>query len=130
MDTYLRGLNPNLTPRTWVLLSGSFANALGNGLVLPYLLIYLHNVRGISLGTGGLVLAISSVAALVAGPAAGTLIDVIGPRTVLATSIVVSAIGFGGFALVHSVEAAILAGGLAGGGNGAVRPGPAAVGAG
>jgi MFS family permease len=106
----------------WVLLSGSFANAFGNGVVFPYLLIYLHNVRGIPLGTAGIVLAVSSVAALVAGPAAGTLIDVVGPRAVLATSMVVSALGFGGFAFVHSVGAALVAGSLAGFGNGSFWP--------
>ena len=68
MRAYLRSLDPGLSRPLWTLLSGSFANAFGNGVVFPFLLIYLHNVRGIGLGTAGLVLAASSVAALVAGP--------------------------------------------------------------
>jgi MFS family permease len=119
---YLRSLDPHLSRQLWTLLSGSFANALGNGVVFPFLLIYLHNVRGISLGTAGLVLAATSVAGLVAGPASGALIDRVGPRRILVASMVVSALGFGGFALVHSVGAAFLAAALAGLGNGSFWP--------
>jgi MFS family permease len=104
------------------LLSGSFFNALGNGVVFPFLLIYLHNVRGISLGTAGLVLAATSVAGLAAGPLSGTLIDHLGPRRVLVASMLVSAAGFGGFAFVHSVRAAFAAAILAGLGNGSFWP--------
>src|SRR4051812_46810733 len=122
MRAYVRGLNPRLSGRMWVLLSGSFANAFGNGVVFPYLLIYLHNVRGIPLGTAGIVLAVSSVAALAAGPVSGTLIDVVGPRRVLAGSMVLGAAGFGGFAFVHTAAAAAVAGILAGLSNGAFWP--------
>ena len=69
MRAYLRSLDPKLSRQLWTLLSGSFANAVGNGVVFPFLLIYLHNVRGISLGTAGLVVAATSVAGLVVGPA-------------------------------------------------------------
>jgi MFS family permease len=119
---YLASLYPQLSRQLWTLLSGSFFNALGNGVVFPFLLIYLHNVRGISLGMAGLVLAATSVAGLVAGPASGTLIDRVGPRRVLVASMVVSAVGFGGFAFVHSVPAAFAAAILAGLGNGSFWP--------
>jgi MFS family permease len=119
---YVKSLDPGLSRSTWTLLSGSFANAFGNGVVFPYLLIYLHNVRGISLGTAGLVLAVTSVAGLVGGLASGTLVDALGPRRVLAGSMVVSAAGFGGFAFVHSLGAAFAAATLAGLGNGSFWP--------
>jgi MFS family permease len=119
---YVRSLDPQLSRQVWTLLSGSFANALGNGVVFPFLLIYLHNVRGISLGTAGLVLAATSVAGLVAGPVSGTLIDHLGSRWVLSVSMVVSAAGFGGFAFVHSPRPAFAAAVLAGLGNGSFWP--------
>ncbi|HEY6962263.1 MAG TPA: MFS transporter [Gaiellaceae bacterium] len=122
MRSYVAGLNPRLPAPVWILLSGSFANAFGNGVVFPYLLIYLHNVRGISLGTAGVVLAASSIAGLVGGPLAGTLIDAVGPRRVLVVSMVLSAIGFGGFAFVHHVPAAFAAGVVSGLGTGAFWP--------
>ncbi len=37
-----------------VLQLGGLCNAFGNGVVLPFTLIYLHNVRGISLAVAGL----------------------------------------------------------------------------
>ncbi|HVC88418.1 MAG TPA: MFS transporter [Gaiellaceae bacterium] len=122
MRAYLRSLDPKLSRTLWTLLSGSFANAVGNGVVLPFLLIYLHNVRGIPLGTAGLVLAAMSVAGLVAGPATGSLIDHAGPRRVLVASMVLSAAGFGGFALVHHLPGAFVAAILAGFGNGSFWP--------
>jgi MFS family permease len=72
---YLRSLDPGVSRELWPLLSGSFANAFGNGVVFPFVLIYLHNVRGISLGVAGLAIATAGVASLVAGPVAGALID-------------------------------------------------------
>ena len=122
MRAYLRSLDPRLSRQLWTLLSGSFFNALGNGVVFPFLLIYLHNVRGIPLGTAGLVLAATSIAGLVAGPLAGSLIDHLGPRAVLVGSMLVSAAGFGGFAFVHSVPAAFAAAVFAGLGNGSFWP--------
>ncbi len=119
MRRYLASLNPQLSRQLWTLLSGSFFNALGNGVVFPFLLIYLHNVRGISLGAAGLVLAATSVAGLAAGPLSGTLIDHLGPRRVLVASMVVSALGF---AFVHSLPAAFAAAAFAGLGNGSFWP--------
>jgi MFS family permease len=119
---YLRSLDPQLSRQLWTLLSGSFANAFGNGVVFPFLLIYLHNVRHIPLGTAGLVLAASSLAGLVAGPISGSLVDRVGPRAVLAVSMVVSIIGYGGFAFVHSAGPAFVAAIFAGLGNGTFWP--------
>ena len=57
--SYLRSLNPRLPLPVWLLQVGGLANSFGNGLALPFLVIYLHNVRGFSLGTAGLVIAVS-----------------------------------------------------------------------
>ena len=65
--SYLRSLNPRLPLPVWLLQIGGLANSFGNGLALPFLVIYLHNVRGFSLGTAGLVVAVSSLALLWAG---------------------------------------------------------------
>jgi hypothetical protein len=57
--TYLRSLDPRLSRDLWTLLSGSFASAFGNGVVFPFLLIYLHNVRALAaLACGGGALAL------------------------------------------------------------------------
>ena len=67
MFGYLRSLNPQLPRAVWILQAGGVANTFGNGIVVPFLIIYLHNVRGVSLGIAGLVAAPNSLFALVSG---------------------------------------------------------------
>ena len=122
MRAYLRSLDPGVSPAVWTLLSGSFANAFGNGVVFPFMLIYLHNVRGIPLGTAGLVLATTGVAGLCVNPLVGALVDRVGSRRILAVSMAVSVVGFGGFALVRSTWEAFAVAVLAGIGNGSFWP--------
>jgi MFS family permease len=76
-----RSLDPRLSRDLWTLLSGSFASAFGNGVVLPFLLSYLHNVRRIPLGPAGLVLAAVALAAIVAGPVGGLVASTAHPST-------------------------------------------------
>src|SRR5438477_6442563 len=42
--TYMKTLDPRLPRDVYVLQLGGLANAFGNGVVLPFLIIYLHNV--------------------------------------------------------------------------------------
>ena len=72
MRTYIKSLDPHLPRDVYVLEAGALVNAFGNGVVLPFLLIYLHNVRGIPFGLAGLAAAEQSAAALVSGFVAGT----------------------------------------------------------
>ena len=58
-------------------------------------MIYLHDVRGFSLGTAGLVIAVSSVGQLTAGVLVGPLIDRFGSRLTLGCGLVLQAVGFG-----------------------------------
>ena len=83
MRAYLRSLNPQLPRDVWILQAGGLANMFGNGVIGPFLIIYLHNVRGISLGVAGLIVASSSAAALCSGFVGGALADRLGPRAVL-----------------------------------------------
>jgi MFS family permease len=92
--TYFSSLNPRLPRDVYVLQAGGLLNAFGNGVVLPFLIIYLHNVRGISLGLAGLALATQSATALASGFLAGTLSDRIGPKRVLAGALGVMTVAF------------------------------------
>jgi hypothetical protein len=69
---YVRSLDPQLSRDVWLLQLGGLTNAFGNGIVLPFLIIYLHNVRGLSLGLAGLAAAVNSAAALLSGFLAGS----------------------------------------------------------
>ena len=69
--SYVRSLNPQLPRSVWLLQAGRSRNMFGNGVIVPFLIIYLHNVRGISLGLAGSIAAANGLAALVSGPIAG-----------------------------------------------------------
>jgi len=101
---------------------GGLFNAFGNGVVLPFTLIYLHNVRGISLTAAGLVLATNAVVALVSGPFSGPLVDRLGGRRVLALALLLLAAGFGSYMLVHRPWQAFAAAVVTGVGNGFFWP--------
>ncbi len=98
---YLRSLDPQLPRPVWVLQAGGVVNSFGNGVVFPFLFIYLHDVRDFSSGTAGLVIAVAAAAQLTAGIAAGPVIDRVGARPTLAVGLVLQAVGFGLLPLVR-----------------------------
>src|SRR6266511_2188916 len=112
---YIRSLNPDLPRPVWLLQAGGLANMFGNGVIVPFLVIYLHNVRGISLGLAGSIAAANGLAALVSGPIAGALADRIGARTTLVGALLVMSVAFSLFPLIHEAWHAFLLGGLTGG---------------
>jgi len=58
----LSGLIPELPRPAWVVLGGDFASALGSGLTLPLLFLYAHQIRHLSDGAAGLVVATIALA--------------------------------------------------------------------
>jgi MFS family permease len=105
-----------------VVQGGGLVNAFGNGVVLPFLIIYLHNVRGVALGIAGLVAAANSAAALVTGFVAGTLSDRIGPRNVLVGALLVMTGAILLFPLIRTSWHALALGAALGAGSGAFWP--------
>lgn len=87
---------------------GITLSALGNGLVLPFAFVYFHSIRHISTSIAGLIFSYGAFASLAVAPAAGSLIDKWGPRPMLMTSLVISAVGYSSLALVHNVPDAFL----------------------
>jgi MFS family permease len=120
--TYLRSLNPQLPRDVWILQAGGLVNMFGNGVVGPFLIIYLHNVRGISLGIAGLVVATGSLAAFASGFVGGALSDRIGPRIVLSGALVVAAFAFALFPLIRETWQAFALNLLVGVATGAFWP--------
>ena len=91
-----------------ILIAGNFLSALGNGLVFPFMFIYLNEIRGISPALAGVIAGYGMFASLIFSPLHGTLIDHWGPRPILFGSLIVSAIGYAGFAVIHNFPTAIL----------------------
>jgi predicted MFS family arabinose efflux permease len=114
IGSYLASLDPQLPGAVWFLEAGFFVNAFGTGVAYPFLVIYLHNVRGLSLATAGLVIAVSGVAGLATGPLFGRLVDRVGAKVTLATALALGACAYGLFPLVHEAWAAFLVGCLVG----------------
>ena len=127
LGAYLRSLNPQLPRVVWLLQAGGLANAFGNGLVLPFILIYLHNVRGIPVWIAGLVAATNGLVALVTGPLAGAAADRFGPRRTLAAALVVMAVAASLFPLIEETWHAFVLNGLLGAGSGAFWPSQSAL---
>jgi len=90
-----------------VLLAANFVSVLGSGLTLPFLLIYLHEVRHIPLGITGLLIGGTAVVSIPVGPATGVLVDRFGPRVVCASALAFDAIGALALITVHSPLSAL-----------------------
>ncbi|WP_069815478.1 MFS transporter [Streptomyces sp. TP-A0874] len=85
-------------------------NAAGTGLVVPLLVVYLHEMRGFSLGAATGAVAVTSLGALGGGPLAGWISDRFGRLQAVWASLVCAALGALGFAICDTPETALAAG--------------------
>jgi MFS family permease len=105
-----------------ILLVGVAVNALGLGLVLPLLVVYLYDVRGFALDTVGLLAATPPVVAMVLLGPIGIGIDRLGPRRVQMGALVSSSLGAAGLSFAATVPAAFASMALLGVGQAAFWP--------
>lgn len=82
----------DLDPRVWRLFVGFAFSALGSGLTMPFLYVYLAEVRGFETSTVGWVFAWMGLLGFVCAPIGGTLIDRFGPRPVMVSGLVVESV--------------------------------------
>src|SRR3546814_762276 len=71
-----------------LLISTVVLQSIGTGLVLPFMVVYLNEVRGIALETVGLLLALQAGVGIAIVTPVGALIDRVGPRRVYASSLI------------------------------------------
>jgi MFS family permease len=90
-----------------ILLGANLVSSVGSGFTLPFLLIYLHDVRHIDLGVTGLLIGTAAVVGVAVGPMAGVLVDRFGARLICAVALCVSAAGALGLVAVRSVLSAV-----------------------
>jgi predicted MFS family arabinose efflux permease len=109
-----RRLLPDLPRSLWILEGAGFLDTLGTGLALPYLVLYLHTVRGLSYPAAGGLLALAGATGIACGPAFGSLIDRRGPRDVVAAALAVGAAGYGLLAIASATWTIALAAALTG----------------
>jgi MFS family permease len=113
---------PTLPRRAWLVLGGDALSAIGTGMTLPFLVIYLHNVRGISLGVSGAAVSTVALAGFIGNPLGGWMADRVGPRPAVVAGLVVSAAGTVALTLVHEAWQAFPAAAVVGFGVAVVWP--------
>ena len=94
------GWRTGLSRPVLILQAGNTLNYFGYGLILPFEIIYLHQIRGFSTSTAGLVLAATMGTAAIATPPAGALLDRYSAKTLVVAGSLASALGYAGFAFV------------------------------
>ncbi|MEU6084183.1 MFS transporter [Streptomyces sp. NPDC047108] len=101
---------------------GTALAAFGNGFTVPFLFVYVAQVRDLGASTAGVVLAAFAVAALVVLPLTGRVIDRRGPLPVAVAGSVAAAAGAMGLGLASSEPLVIAAAGTLGAGIAVIQP--------
>src|SRR5947199_7354809 len=94
------GWRTGLSRPVLILQGGNALNYFGYGLVLPFEIIYLHQIRGFSTSTAGLVLAATMATAAIVTPPSGALLDRYSAKAIVLVGSLASALGYAGFAYV------------------------------
>ncbi|MFG2308790.1 MDR family MFS transporter [Streptomyces sp. NPDC048566] len=101
---------------------GNALSAFGLGFTVPFLYVYVAQVRGLGSMTAGIVLAVFAVAALVVLPFAGRAIVRRGPRPVLLTALGTAAVGALSLGLAGGTTTVLLSAAALGAGQAVMQP--------
>ncbi|MGW7003606.1 MFS transporter [Streptomyces sp. NPDC054933] len=101
---------------------GNALSAFGNGFTVPFLFVYVAQVRDLGAGTAGVVLSAFAAAALIVLPLTGRTIDRRGPLPVVLVGSVVSAFGSLGFGLSTTAPMAVISSAVLGAGIAVIQP--------
>lgn len=101
---------------------GSALSAFGLGFTVPYLYVYVAQVRDLGAGTAGVVLAVFAMAALAVLPFTGRAIDRRGPLPVLVVASGVASLGAVALGFSSQVTAAVLSAAVLGAGTAVMQP--------
>jgi len=96
----IAGWRTGLSRPVLILQAGNALNYFGYGLILPFEIIYLHQIRGFSTSTAGLVLAATMGTAAIATPPTGALLDRYSAKAIVVAGSLASAFGYASFAYV------------------------------
>ncbi|TVL92584.1 MFS transporter [Streptomyces sp. SAJ15] len=101
---------------------GNALSAFGNGFTVPFLFIYVAQVRELGASTAGVVLATFAVAALVVLPFTGRVIDRRGPLPVAVAGTIAASAGSMGLGLAATEPLVVLAAAALGAGIAVIQP--------
>lgn len=111
-------LSTGLPRDVYVLQAGLVVNAFGNGAAAPFVVIYLHDLRGIPLGIAGLAASTSAVCALLSALLGGSVADRRGARGTMLGGLAASTLAFALYPLVQEPWQALAVAALGGCGIG------------
>ena len=94
------GWRTGLSRPVLILQAGNALNYFGYGLILPFEIIYLHEIRGFSTATAGLVLAATMGTSAIVTPPTGAVLDRYSAKAIVVAGSFASAFGYAGFAFV------------------------------
>ena len=97
----IAGWRTGLSRAVLILQGGNALNYFGYGLVSPFEIIYLHQIRGFSTSTAGLVLAATMATAAFVTTPTGSLLDRYSAKAIVVAGSLASALGYAGFAYVE-----------------------------
>ena len=100
VSNFFAGWRTGLSRPVLIIQAGNALNYFGYGLVLPFEIIYLHQIRGFSTPTAGLVLAATMATSAIATPPTGALLDRYSAKALVVAGSLASALGYAGFAFV------------------------------
>jgi MFS family permease len=98
-----------LNPQSRKIVMGICLNAIGGGMTLSLLLVYLHDMRGFTNTFGGLLLAYASLVSIFTSSPMGALVDRIGPKKVMIGGLIVNSAASLSLSQVHTHLQAIIA---------------------
>jgi len=101
VSNLIAGWRTGLPRPVLILQAGSALSYFGYGLILPFEIIYLHQIRGFSTSTAGLVLAATMGTAAIVTPPTGALLDRYSAKAIVVAGSLASALGYAGFAFVE-----------------------------
>jgi MFS family permease len=117
----IAGWRTGLPRPVLILQAGNALNYFGYGLILPFEIIYLHQIRGFSTSTAGLVLAATMGTAAIVTPPTGALLDRYSAKAIVIAGSLASALGYAGFAYVDLPWQAFACSIISGAGLGAAQ---------
>ena len=89
-----------LNPKSRKMVVGICLNAIGGGMTLSLLLVYLHDMRGFTNTFGGILLSWGAIVAIVASTPMGSLVDRIGPKKVMIAGLLLNSAAAASLAFV------------------------------
>ncbi|AOU78700.1 integral membrane protein [Streptomyces albus] len=102
--------------------TGSLLSAFGIGFTVPFLYVYVAQVRDLGAGTAGVVLGAFAMAALIVLPLTGRTIDRRGPLPVVVLASLVAALGALGLGFATTPFAAVATAAVLGAGTAVIQP--------